>query len=70
MTEKIEHTFESETLEAKARWFQSLSLEERMDVFCAFADLILETNPHIVDEKETDAQPASRRILIVTKTSG
>lgn len=66
MLETISHDRREETPEAKARWFQSLSLSERMDVFCAFTDLILSVNPKIV-ERKPDAQPASGRVLIVTR---
>jgi hypothetical protein len=32
---------------AKARWFQSLTLSERMDMLCSFTDLILFNKPTI-----------------------
>jgi hypothetical protein len=44
MNQTISHDRYEETLEAKARWFQSLSLAERMDLLCFFADLILDNN--------------------------
>jgi hypothetical protein len=61
----ISHDRQEETIEAKARWFQSLSLEERMDVLCLFTDLILANNPQIVEKK--DAQPVAGRIRVVTQ---
>lgn len=61
----ITHEREEESPEAKARWFQSLPLSERMDLLVAFTDLILENNPRIVDRK--DAQPASGRIRVLTE---
>ena len=63
---QISHGFDEETPEAKARWFQSLSLEERMDLLCSFTDLILENNPDIMEKKY--AEPSERRVLIVRKT--
>jgi len=33
-----------ETPEAKALWFQSLTLAERMDLLCWFTDMILSVN--------------------------
>lgn len=48
MNKTVSHSREAETIEAKARWFQSLSLSERMDLLCWFTDLILENNPKIV----------------------
>ena len=41
----ISHNRDDESLEAKARWFQALSLEERMDIFCELTDLVIENNP-------------------------
>ena len=59
----ISHDWLEETLEAKARWFQSLSLEERFDIFCEFTDLILENNPSLVDYK--DATPIAGRVRVL-----
>lgn len=60
----VTHEFqEEETLESKALWFQSLSIEERMELFCEFTDLILETNPQIL--KTNDAQPISGRVCVL-----
>jgi hypothetical protein len=57
--------FEWETPEAKARWFQSLTLEERMDLFCEFTDMILEIQPKIAEKKH--APQAQGRIQILTR---
>ena len=65
MTKSVSHDRDQESLEAKADWFQSLSLEERMDVFVAFTNLILENNPEIVKEKYV--RPASERIRVISK---
>jgi len=54
---------DAETPEAKARWFQSLSLEERMELLCAFTDLILENRPPATEE--CDAQTATGRALVL-----
>ena len=51
MIKTVSHERSQESLEAKAIWFQSLSLEERMDLFVAFTNLILENNPDIVKQK-------------------
>ena len=45
----ISHDWQDETLEAKARWFQSLSPPERLDMFFSLMDLILEINPAVAD---------------------
>jgi hypothetical protein len=65
MNESVSHSFADESLAAKARWFQSLSLEERMNVFVEFTKLILENNPEIAKKKH--ARPASDRIRVLSK---
>lgn len=64
MTGSISHDIRDESLEAKARWFKSLSLEERMEVFVAFTNLILENNPDIVKQKYV--RPASERVRVIS----
>jgi len=61
----ISHDWQEESIEAKARWFQSLSLEERMDMLCWFTDLMLTANPKIVEQK--DAQPLAGRVRVLTQ---
>ncbi len=68
MNKTISHSRSEETLEAKARWFQSLSLSERMDMLCFFTDLILDNNPKIIEPK--NAQPTSGRICVLSRTQG
>jgi len=65
MNGSISHDMRDEGMESKARWFQSLSLEERMDVFVAFTNLILENNPDIVNQKYV--RPASDRVRVISK---
>ena len=65
MTGSVSHDIRDESLEAKALWFQSLSLEERMQVFVSFTNLILENNPDIVKQKYV--RPASERIRVISK---
>ena len=57
------HDRELETVEAKSRWFQSLSLEERMEYLCEITDLILESAPRAVGRKH--AEPVAGRIRVV-----
>ncbi|MBN1903186.1 hypothetical protein JW926_17830, partial [Candidatus Sumerlaeota bacterium] len=59
------HSFDAETPEAKALWFQSLSIEERMEAFCSFTDLILQNNPKILESKH--AEPVAGRIQVLRK---
>jgi hypothetical protein len=60
----ISHSRSDETIEAKARWFQSLSLYERMDMLCAFTDLALSANPALQERKH--AQPIAGRIQVLS----
>ena len=64
----VSHDRNEETMEAKARWFQSLSPSERLDLLFMFADLILSINPKIVEQK--DAQPIEGRVLIISRARG
>lgn len=64
MEQSISHLREDETIEAKARWFQSLTLEERMDMLCAFTEFLLSTNPEIAEKK--NAQPIEGRFLVLS----
>jgi hypothetical protein len=65
MSGSVSHDIRDESLDAKARWFQALSLEERMEVFVAFTNLILENNPDIIQKKYV--RPASESIRIISK---
>jgi hypothetical protein len=62
----ISHDRGEETIEAKSLWFQSLSMAERMEIFCAFVDMALSVNPNLREQK--DAQPASGRFQIISAT--
>ncbi len=67
MTEKtISHNRSEESMKAKAKWFQSLLLSERMEMLCAFTDLIMMANPEIVNKK--DATPIAGRIRVLSET--
>jgi hypothetical protein len=53
-----------ESPEAKARWFQSLTLEERMALLCEYTELILANNPDIAERR--DAQSVTGRVRILS----
>ena len=65
MVETSSHDFKDEVMEAKVKWFQSLTLEERMNVFVSFTRLILQNNPDILKRKYV--RPASERISVIPK---
>ena len=64
MVESVTHSFAAETIDAKAKWFRSLSLAERMELFVAFTNLILENNPEIIKRKYV--RPASERVRVLS----
>jgi hypothetical protein len=66
MKRSVSHNRQEETIEAKARWFQSLSLDERIELFCQYTDMILAVNPRIVEQK--NAQPIRGRVLVLSET--
>jgi hypothetical protein len=59
----ISHDREEETIEAKARWFQSLTIEERLRLFDEMTELALALNPRLPDLKDAEPSRGSRRIL-------
>ncbi len=65
MKPTVSHGWTEKTPEAKARWFQSLSVAERMEVFCAFADLALTIHPELAVKK--DARPVEGRIRVLSR---
>ena len=65
MVKEVSHSYDEETPGANARWFQSLTLSERMDMFCFFTDMILENNPGIIEKR--DAKPTARRTQVLEK---
>jgi hypothetical protein len=62
----IGHDRNQESIEAKARWFRSLSMADRMEVFCSFIDLALSVNPDLKDR--THAQPIAGRVQVLSAT--
>jgi len=61
----ISHDRSEESIEAKARWFQSLTIEQRAEILCQFTDLILSVNPKILEKK--DVKPIPGRIQVLSK---
>jgi hypothetical protein len=43
MNPLISHDRNDETIEAKVKWFRTLSLSERMDMLCAYTDFALDS---------------------------
>jgi WSTF, HB1, Itc1p, MBD9 motif 1 len=66
MIKRVSHDRADENPEAKARWFQSLSLEERMTMLCSLVDLALHNNPKLIERK--NAQPTQGRVRVLSAT--
>lgn len=65
-TKSVSHDWHEETIEAKAIWFQSLSLDERMDMLCFFTDMLLSVNPRIIEQK--NVKSVAGRVRVLSKT--
>lgn len=63
MISRVSHDRNDESLDAKARWFQSLPLEDRMNLLCEFTDMVLENNPKIAEVGRAKSIPG--RILVL-----
>ncbi len=57
----------NESLEEQARWFRSLSLEERMQILDEFTEFLLAVNPGLLRNKVSDAASAEAHIRIVAE---
>ena len=64
----VSHSRSDESLESKARWFQALSLQERMEMLCSFTDLILDNNPVVAEKK--NAQPTRGSFRVLSQSQG
>ena len=59
----ISHHREEESMEAKARWFRSLSTEQRMAMLAEWTELVLENNPGLIGVKDAFAVEGRIRVL-------
>jgi hypothetical protein len=64
----ISHSLEEESLDAKARWFASLSPEERMMMLAEWTELVLQNNPRLIGVK--DAIPVKGRVRVLELPPG
>ena len=63
MVGEVSHDRNEESLEAKARWFQSLTMEQRMQVFAEYYDLAVTVNPELVKRDDVPAWATRVQIL-------
>lgn len=61
----VSHDRAEETMQAKARWFQSLTRQQRMELLCEFTDLAVSANPRILEQK--DAEPVAGCVRVLSK---
>ena len=60
----VSHSLLDESLLAKAQWFKSLTLQDRMDYLCDFTDLVLENRPSM--KELSIAQSTSQRVRVLS----
>ncbi len=60
------HQLREESMEAKIRWFHSLSVKERLEVFSAWMALLLNLNPELLERKKRQPPPEGLRAQVVT----
>jgi hypothetical protein len=64
MKPAFSHNKQDETIEAKTRWFRSLSMDERIEVFCEFTDLALSVNPRL--KEPTNVKSITGRVQVIS----
>ena len=64
MSPRISYDRRDESLEAKARWFQSLTVQERLEIFSELTEVVLAANPRAMEAKRRDP-PLSGRVQIL-----
>ena len=66
MEPEVSNDRADDSLEAKARWYQSLWVEERMEVLVSMTDLLLSVNPSLAWKTlPSAAEQARRRIQVI-----
>lgn len=63
MLTSISHDRADESMEAKARWFQTLSIEERLEFLCELVDMALEVRPQLAEPADATCAEGSLRIV-------
>ena len=63
MLKSISHDRADESMAAKARWFQTLSIEERLEFMCELIDLALEVRPQLAEPADATRAEESLRIV-------
>ena len=59
----VSHERQEETPEAKARWFRSLPMEDRMQILCDLTDLALSINPSLQEKRHAESAPGRVQVI-------
>jgi hypothetical protein len=62
----VSNTWDEENYAAKARWFGSLTIEERITLFCDLTELALSANPSLPEKKIVNS--LTGRVQVLRKT--
>ena len=63
MLKSISHDRADESMAAKSRWFQTLSIEERLEFMCELIDMALEVRPQLAEPADATFIEGSLRIV-------
>lgn len=59
----VSHDRDEESIDSKARWFRTLSPEERIALLAEWTELVLQNNPRLIGVK--DAVPVEGRVRVL-----
>lgn len=61
--QSVSHDWTEETPEAKARWFRSLRMADRMQLLCELTDLALSLSPSLPEKKRAESTPGRIQVI-------
>jgi hypothetical protein len=64
--QSVSHDWAEETREAKAQWFRSLRMADRMQLLCELTDLALAINPSLPEKNRAQSTPGRIQVLSTT----
>jgi hypothetical protein len=64
--QSVSHDWAEETPEAKAQWFRSLRMADRMQLLCELTDLALAINPSLPEKNRAQSTPGRIQVLSTT----
>jgi len=63
MIANVSYDIKDESIEAKVKWFKSLTIQERYQNFCDYIELALLLNPKLAEKKIDKSPSGSVRVL-------